>query len=61
MRGGAPLEFIPYQLTHCEVEELTMWLLGASDRKVLIYSEDKAKQKYQEQEPGDTACREGTG
>jgi hypothetical protein len=48
--GVHPL-FIPYQLTHCEVEELTVWLLGASDRKVHIYSEDEAK--YQDQEPGD--------
>jgi hypothetical protein len=48
-----PVEFIPYQLTYCEVEELPVWLLGASDRKVHIYSEDKAKHKYQEQEPGD--------
>lgn len=48
-----PLEFIPYQLTHCEVEELTVWLLGGSDRRVHIYSEDKAKHMYQEVEPGD--------
>jgi len=47
-----PLEFIPYQLTHCEVEELTLWLLGGSDKKMHIYSEDKAKHMYQEVEPG---------
>jgi len=46
------LEYIPYQLTHCEVEELTVWLLGGSDRRVHIYSEDKAKHMYQEIEPG---------
>jgi len=48
-----PLKFIPYQLTHCEVDELTVWLLGGSDRRMHIYSEDKANHTYQEVEPGD--------
>ena len=47
-----PLDYIPYQLNHCEVEELTLWLLGGSDKKVHIYSEDKAKHMYQEIEAG---------
>ena len=37
-----PLKFIPYQLTHCEVGELAMWLLGGSDKRMHIYNEDKA-------------------
>jgi len=48
-----PLEFTPYQLTHCEADQLTVWLLGGSDRRVHIYSEDKAKHMYQEVEAGD--------
>eukprot|EP00092_Neocalanus_flemingeri_P098823 GFUD01126030.1.p1 GENE.GFUD01126030.1~~GFUD01126030.1.p1 ORF type:complete len:149 (+),score=30.61 GFUD01126030.1:52-498(+) len=35
------MQFFPCQLTHCEVEKLTVWLLGGSDRKMHIYSEDK--------------------
>jgi len=47
-----PLDYIPYQLTHCEVGEMTLWLLGGSDKKVHIYSEDKAKHMYQEIDAG---------
>ena len=46
------LDFTPYQLTHCQVGDGTVWLLGGSDRRVHVYSEDKAKHMYQEVEPG---------
>ena len=53
-RAASPshLEFIPYYPTHCEVEKLTVWLFGGSGRKVHnhIYSDDKAKNMYQEVE-----------
>lgn len=48
-----PLEFVPYQLSHCEVEDVTVWLLGGSDKRVHIYGEDKAKHMYQEVNPSE--------
>ena len=45
------LDFTPYQLTHCRAGDGTVWLLGGSDRRVHVYSEDKAKHMYQEVEP----------
>lgn len=46
------LDFIPYQLSHCQVEDTTVWLLGGSDRLIHIYSEDTAKHMYMEVDPG---------
>ena len=46
------LDFIPYQLSHCRVEDTTVWLLGGSDRRLHIYSEDTAKHMYMEVDPG---------
>ena len=45
------LDFIPYQLTHCQVADTTVWLLGGSDRRIHIYSEDKTKHMYMEVDP----------
>ena len=45
------LDFTPYQLTHWQVGDGTVWLLGGSDRRVHVYSEDKAKHMYQEVDP----------
>ena len=41
------LDFTPYQLTHCRAGDGTVWLLGGSDRRIHVYSEDKAKHMYQ--------------
>jgi len=43
-----PLEFVPYQLTHCELDKCTVWLVGGSDKKIHIYGEDQSKHMYQE-------------
>ena len=45
------LDFTPYQLTHWQVGDGTVWLLGGSDRRIHVYSEDKAKHMYQEVDP----------
>jgi len=43
------LDFIPYQLTHCQLTtDTVVWCLGGSDRKIHIYSEDKSKHMYME-------------
>lgn len=44
------LDFVPYQLTHCTVDDSTLWLLGGSDNRIHIYSEDKDKHMYLEVE-----------
>ena len=44
------LDFVPYQLTHCTVDESTLWVLGGSDNRIHIYSEDKEKHMYLEVE-----------
>ena len=40
-------------MTHCDVGELTVWLLGSSDKRMHIYNEDKSNDTYQEVESGD--------
>ena len=37
-----PLEFTPYQLTHCQAGDTVLWLLGGSDCRIHVIALDEA-------------------
>ena len=43
-----PLEFTPYQLTHCQAGDTVLWLLGGSDCRIHVIALDEAKAMYHE-------------
>ena len=43
-----PLEFTPYQLTHCQAGHTVLWLLGGSDCRIHVIALDEAKAMYHE-------------
>jgi len=46
------LGFVPYQLGHCTVQGEVVWVLGGSDHRIHIFSEDKLRHTYTELEGG---------